>query len=135
MKTKRAAQCSHTKFCGWTCCILVCAASVCSRADTIIVTNLNDSGAGSLRQALTDATDGDTINVAVTGTISLKTGELVIDKNVTISGPGSNSLTVRPSSGSFFRVFDVMSSHSITIQGLTISFGYAEFAQGGGIFL
>ena len=101
----------------------------------ITVTNLNDSAAGSLRQALADAGDGDTINFAVIGTINLTSGELVIDKNVTISGPGSNSLTVRPSSGSFFRVFDVMPSHSITIQGLTISFGYAGSAQGGGIFL
>src|SRR5437762_12051569 len=104
-------------------------------ANIITVTNLNDSGSGSLRQALADANDGDTIEFAVTGTISLTSGELVIDKNVTISGPGSNSLTVRPSSSSFFRVFDVMPSHSITIQGLTISFGYADSAQGGGIFL
>jgi hypothetical protein len=104
-------------------------------ANIITVTNLNDSGPGSLRQALADANDGDTIDFAVTGTISLTSGELVIDKNITISGPGSNSLTVRPSSGSFFRVFNVTPSHSITIQGLTISFGYAGFAQGGGIFL
>jgi hypothetical protein len=104
-------------------------------ANTITVTNLNDSGAGSLRQALADASDGDTINFAVTGTISLTSGELVIDKSVTITGPGSNSLTVRPSQAASFRVFNVMPSHNITIQGLTISFGYAEFAQGGGIFL
>jgi hypothetical protein len=106
-----------------------------SPANIVTVANLNDSGSGSLRQALADANDGDTIEFAVTGTISLTSGELVIDKNITISGPGSNSLTVRPSSGSFFRVFDVMPSHNITIQGITISFGYAEFAQGGGIFL
>jgi predicted outer membrane repeat protein len=105
------------------------------RANTITVTNTNDSGPGSLRQALADANDGDTVGFAVTGTIGLTTGELVIDKNVTISGPGSNLLTVRPSQGGFFRVFHVMPSHSITIQGVTISFGYAGFAQGGGIYL
>lgn len=104
-------------------------------ANVITVTNTNDSGPGSLRQALADANDGDTINFAVSGTINLTSGELVIDKNITISGPGSSSLTVRPASGSFFRVFDVAPSHSITIQGLTISFGYAGLAQGGGIYL
>src|SRR5437763_13643097 len=104
-------------------------------ANIITVSNLNDSGSGSLRQALADASDGDTINFAVSGTISLTSGELVIDKDITISGPGSNLLTVRPLSQGSFRVFNVMPSHSITIQGLTISFGYAEFAQGGGIYL
>jgi len=104
-------------------------------ANVITVTNLNDSGPGSLRQALADANDRDTINFGVNGTISLTSGELVIDQNITISGPGSNSLTVRPSSGSFFRVFDVMPSHTITIQGLTINSGYAGTAQGGGIYL
>src|SRR4029077_19871698 len=100
----------------------------------IIFTNTNDSGPGSLRQVLADANDGDTIGFAVSGTIGLTSGELVIDRNITISGPGSNLLTVRRSSGSF-RIFNVMPSHNITIQGLTISFGYAQSAQGGGIFL
>src|SRR5204862_1691535 len=101
----------------------------------ITLINLHDSVTGSVPQSLGAAGHGDTINFALIRTINLTSDDLVIDQNITISGPGSNSLTVRPSSGSFFRVFDVMPSHSITIQGLTISFGYAEFAQGGGIFL
>src|SRR3954452_8405809 len=63
-------------------------------ANTITVTNTNDSGPGSLRQALADANDGDTINFAVTGTIGLTSGELVIDKSITIAGPGSDQLTL-----------------------------------------
>src|SRR6476659_4267618 len=55
-------------------------------ANVITVTNGNDSGPGSLRQALHDANDGDTITFAVTGTIVLTSGGLVLDKNVTISG-------------------------------------------------
>ena len=102
-------------------------------AGNIIVTNTNDSGPGSLRQALADANDGDTIGFAVSGTIGLTSGELVIDKNITISGPGSNVLTVRRSSGSF-RVFHVMPGHTVTIQGITISFGYGG-SGGGGIYL
>jgi hypothetical protein len=42
-------------------------------AATITVTNTNDSGGGSLRQALADANDGDAISFAVIGTIRLTT--------------------------------------------------------------
>src|ERR1041384_1801351 len=83
-------------------------------ANTITVTNTNDSGPGSLRQALADVNDGDTINFGVSGTIALTSGELVIDKDITISGPGQNLLTVRPLSQVSFRVFHVMPSHSVT---------------------
>src|SRR5262249_44901694 len=38
-----------------------------SPTPTLIVTNTNDSGPGSLRQALVDANDGDVIGFAVTG--------------------------------------------------------------------
>ena len=101
-------------------------------ADTITVTNTNDSGPGSLRQALVDANDGDTINFAVTGTINLTSGELVIDKSITIAGPGSDQLAVGlhiPQN--HFRVFHVMASPSVTIEGLTI--GPSLFFYGCGI--
>jgi hypothetical protein len=60
---------------------------------------LGDSGAGTLRQAILDASSscGDTINFAVSGVITLTSGELPIAKNLTISGPGANVLTVRRS--------------------------------------
>src|SRR6478736_9790205 len=60
-------------------------------ATTITVTNTNDSGPGSLRQAVADANDGDTIEFAVTGTIGLTTGELLVAKNITISGPAAEN--------------------------------------------
>ena len=56
----------------------------------IVVTNTNDSGPGSLRHALANANNLDTINFAVTGTIALTSGGLQVTKNVAISGPGSN---------------------------------------------
>src|SRR6266545_4051431 len=70
---------------------LLCAAviSVSSAyAATITVTSTADSGMGSLRQALADANDGDTINfdAAVSGTITLTSGELLVNESVTISG-------------------------------------------------
>ncbi len=52
-----------------------------------IVTTLADDGAGSLRQAIADATAGDTVEFSVSGTIVLAT-ELVIDKDLTINGGG-----------------------------------------------
>src|SRR5207245_6667592 len=55
------------------------------------VCNTNDSGHGSLRQAILDASAGDTINFAPSvTTITLTSGELVIDKYMTINGTGAN---------------------------------------------
>jgi hypothetical protein len=56
---------------------------------TITVTNTSDSGAGSLRAAITQANSdnaGDTINVSVTGTITLASPLPAITANMTIQG-------------------------------------------------
>ena len=74
--------------------LLLAATAMSAHAATITVTNTNDSGPGSLRQALAYANDGDRINFAVTGTITLTSGGLGITKNVTISGPGANQLSI-----------------------------------------
>jgi hypothetical protein len=93
-------------------------------ATTITVTNTNDSGPGSLRQALADANDGDTINfdVSLKGqTIALTSGELVIDKSITITGPGPDQLGVGVENFQYtFRIFHVTASPTVTIEGLTI---------------
>ena len=65
------------------------------RAATCTVTNTNDSGTGSLRDAIAMCSSGDTIVFSVTGTITLTSGELVIEKNLTIMGPGAGSLAGR----------------------------------------
>ena len=80
------------------------------RAANITVMNTDDSGPGSLRQALADALDGDTIDFSVTGTITLTTGELVINKDLTINGPGANLLAVDGNHAS--RVFNVGSGRN-----------------------
>src|SRR5437773_7626258 len=108
-----------------------------SRAvNTITVTNPGDIGPGTLREVIAGALPGDTINFATAlGTITLTSGELVIDKDLTISGPGSGNLTItRSAAGGTpeFRIFNVTSSTgTITISGLTVSNGLALF--GGGI--
>jgi len=111
------------------------------RAATITVINTNDSSSGSLRQALADANDGDTIDFSVTGTITLTTGQLVAGKSVTISGPGANQLTVQRSTDvgtPDFRIFYISSGKTATISGLTITNGHPSGSfpddSGGGIY-
>jgi len=60
-----------------------------SAAATVTVINLGDAGAGSLRQQIATASDGDTIvfTNGLSGTITLTSGELAVNKNLTISGP------------------------------------------------
>jgi hypothetical protein len=77
--------------------MLPCVTPTPTATPTTTVTNTNDSAPGSLRQALADANDGDTINFdpALNGrNIGLITAELVIDKNVNINGPGPNLLGI-----------------------------------------
>ena len=94
------------------------------------VTSLNDGGPGSLRQAIADAVSGETIDFAVTGTITLTSGELSIDKDLTITGPGESQLTINGNNNS--RVFYV-GTFTVTISGLTITEGYTN-GNAGGIF-
>ncbi|HEU0208553.1 MAG TPA: choice-of-anchor Q domain-containing protein, partial [Candidatus Udaeobacter sp.] len=108
-------------------------------AATISVTSSADSGSGTLRQALADAQNGDTIAFALNlpATISLTSGELLIDKNITISGTGAQLLTVARAQGApHFRIFHITPGRTVTIQGLTITNGYINFGfvSGGGIY-
>jgi hypothetical protein len=111
--------------------LLFCAVVIHVQATTITVTNTNDSGLGSLRQALANANDGDTINFAVTGTIGLTSGELLLDKNVTISGPGTATLAVDGNAAD--RVFHIGPGKTVSISGLTLTAGSAGSENGGGI--
>ena len=112
------------------CLLLLCITPICLQATTITVTNTNDSGPGSLRQALADANDGDTITFTVTGTIGLTSGELLVDKSVTISGPGTANLAVDGNANS--RVFHIGSGKTVSISGLTITDGNGASGNGGG---
>ena len=99
---------------------------------TLTVTKNLDSGAGSLRAEIAAAHNGDTIvfDPGLDGqTITLASGELLINKNLTITGPGANQLTVSANNSS--RIFEVAKSKQVDLSGLTISNGQAF--EGGGI--
>jgi hypothetical protein len=114
----------------WT--IAICAIATPAYAATITVTNTNDSGLGSLRHALAIANDGDAITIAVTGSIVLTTGELLVNKSVIISGPRAGNLVVDGNASS--RVFHIASDQSVSIAGLTVRNGIATTNDGGGIY-
>jgi hypothetical protein len=74
-----------------------------------------------LRQALADANDEDTISFAVIGTIRLTSGGLLIAKNVIISYPGTNQLSIDGNQALF--VFGVLPGKTAAISGLTVTNG------------
>jgi len=102
---------------------------------TITVTNTSDGPApgpaGSLRRAISDATSGDIINFNLPNpsTITLTNGNLYIGKSLTISGPGATALTIDGNANG--RVFWIVNAPEVSISGLTITNGSADF--GGGI--
>jgi hypothetical protein len=105
-----------------------------------VVQNSNNSGAGSLRNAVDDACPGSTITFNmgagfVSSPISLSSSQIVLDKDLIIQGPGANLLTVQnaaaPSANS--RVFQVNGGVTATISGLTISGGNPT-DLGGGVY-
>jgi predicted outer membrane repeat protein len=96
----------------------------------IAVENLDDAGPGSLRQAIDDIASGGTITFDVTGTITLTTGQLFVDKDLTIDGPGAALLAV--SGNNAQRVLHVASGAVVTVEGVTIRNGF-DTGDGAGI--
>src|ERR1044071_2623451 len=105
-------------------------------ATTLIVTNTNDSGPGSLRQTLANAHVGDTIQFdpSLNGhNITLTSGELVVSSSISINGPGSSLLGISAYHGINFRILHITSGHTVEISGLTISSGLLQNDNGAGI--
>ena len=101
-----------------------------------VVLNFNDSGPGSLRGVIASATAGSTITfsggLTYPGTIVLTSGELLIDKNLTISGPGAdkvildagyNTINTGCADTGACRVIQITNNAEVSISGLTITGG------------
>ncbi|MEM7028117.1 MAG: LamG-like jellyroll fold domain-containing protein [Chloroflexota bacterium] len=97
-----------------------------------VVTNSNDSGTGSLRQALIDSCPDSviTFDTVISGQIISLASQLEIDKAVTIRG----TVPVTISGNNAVRVFNVAANTvDVIFEGLVISDGSAS-GDGGGIF-
>ena len=96
-----------------------------ARAATITVQNANDSGAGSLRQAIADAATGDTIEFSQAMTSTL-TSPITIDKDIVIDG--ANVVTISGDNAtSIFKI----TSGNVEIKNLTLKDGLASGVNGG----
>ena len=100
-------------------------------APVVTVTNTDDAGAGSLRQAILDAPDGAVIqfDAGIAGkTIVLSTGDLDIDKTLIIEGPLPAGTTI--SGGLTSRVFLVEPTGNVVLRNLSIVDGREKFGGG-----
>ncbi|MGL4376031.1 MAG: DUF4347 domain-containing protein, partial [Microcoleaceae cyanobacterium] len=91
---------------------------------TITVTNLNDNGAGSLRNAIASASPGDTIIFdpsLANQTITLSSGQLIVNKDITIDGSNATGLTISGNNAS--RVIDMQNAIKFTLKNVTIANG------------
>src|SRR5688572_18570440 len=80
-------------------CVLAATAS----AETIRVKNEKDAGAGSLRQAIADAADGDKVKVP-RGDYELKSGLLVVTTDIEIEGAGQKKTVVSAKGSGVFEI-------------------------------
>ncbi|MEA5604037.1 PEP-CTERM sorting domain-containing protein [Nostoc sp. UHCC 0252] len=92
-----------------------------AQAAILTVNNLDDSGVGSLRDAINIASSNDVVEFLLgsnPSTITLTSGALAIAKNLTINGPGANLLTINANNQ--FPVFDITAA-DVTLSGLAIA--------------
>jgi hypothetical protein len=103
------------------------AGPVASGGRTIPVTTTVDGGPGSLRQAIAEAQDGDTIALPA-GTYVLTQGELTIERALRIAGAGAARTTIDGHGDT--RAFSIRvpfaSDTAVTISGLTITHAKAS---------
>ncbi len=114
-------------------------ATVSAQSAVLIVSNTKDAGAGSLRASVAAAAAGDTaeFNIPTTDpgynsstgvyTIPLKSGEIVIDKDLEITGPPPANIAINGKQTS--RIFNITTG-TVHISNLSLINGTAQGADG-----
>ncbi len=108
---------------GWICTVLgIASLATPAFATEFVVINNNDSGGGSLRQAMLDANSGGGGDITfsnVTGQITLLSALPQITANINIFGPGTDALRV--SGNNATNIFTIASGTTNTFAGFTIA--------------
>jgi hypothetical protein len=107
---------------------------------TFTVTNLNDFGLGSLRQATADANAAPGLDdivfagAATSGTITLTGGQMFLNGPTNLIGPGAGNLTI--SGNNTTRIFQIQpgGGQPVNISGLTFTKGNGSGGLGGAIY-
>ncbi|WP_440222662.1 right-handed parallel beta-helix repeat-containing protein [Dokdonella sp. MW10] len=119
------------------------AVAPCAGAATLTVTTLADSGAGSLRAAITQANaaaGADTIQfqAGLAGTIVLTSGQLSVTDSLTITGPGAGVLTIDGNQANrIFAFSNTTQNKTFALSGLTLTRGLMRSGNddsGGAVF-
>jgi hypothetical protein len=93
---------------------------------SIVVENCNDAGAGSLRDAVNNAADGDTIDLTQLqcSTISLSTGAILIGTTgLTLQGPGAHGLLLEGTENYGWSLLYDLGGGTLKIDGIDLSSG------------
>lgn len=95
-------------------------------SSSLVVTNSNDDGSGSLRYVIECANAGDeiTFDGSTDGNnIFLTSGQIIINKNLTITGNGIDETIVDGDMDDVSRIFNILADVTVKIQKLTIQNG------------
>lgn len=120
--------------CAWAAmAVLWTTSALSTSARTITVTSQADSGIGSLRDAISNAADGDTIRFDLKRQSSITLLEtLTVAKSLTLDG-GEERYFLTINGNERTRIFSISEGATVTFKGLSITGGRADGASGGGI--
>lgn len=109
-------------FAVWLCLMMLIVAPVpVVRAQAGVVSNTNDSGAGSLRGEIAAASPGDTITFSFSGEgtteITLTSGTIAIDKGLTIRNDSGNRVSIRLAAGQAGPMFTIANGVNVAFDG------------------